>query len=92
MLAMCYAAKEACAKALGTGLRDGVFWRDMAVEHLPTGKPTMRLTGGAARRLALLTPAGCEARVEVTLTDEAGLAQAVVVIWAGPPAPAGGRS
>ena len=77
-----FAAKEACAKALGTGLRDGVFWRDMGVANLPSGKPTMLLTGGAARRLAEITPAGAEAFIHLTITDEGPLAQAFVVIEA----------
>jgi holo-[acyl-carrier protein] synthase len=79
-----FAAKEACAKALGTGLRAGVFWRDMGVVNLPSGRPTMRLTGGALARLEALTPAGCEARIDVTITDEGPLAQALVVISAVP--------
>ena len=79
-----FAAKEACAKALGTGLRDGVFWRDMSVENLPSGCPTMRLTGGALQRLQLLTPEGWEARIDVTLTDEGPMAQALVIISASP--------
>ena len=82
MLAMCYAAKEACAKALGTGFRQGVFWRDMGVVHLPSGKPTMVLTGGALMRLGNLTPDGMKADVAVSLTDEYPMAQAVVVISA----------
>lgn len=86
MLAMCYAAKEACSKALGMGLREGVFWHDMTVVHLPSGKPTMQLFGGALERLQSMTPDGMAAQVELTLTDEAGLAQAVVVIWAMPAA------
>jgi holo-[acyl-carrier protein] synthase len=77
-----FAAKEACAKALGTGLRAGVFWRDMGVVNLPSGRPTMKLTGGALRRLQSITPAGCEARIDVTITDEGPMAQAVVVISA----------
>jgi holo-[acyl-carrier protein] synthase len=77
-----FAAKEACAKALGTGLRHGVFWRDMGVVNLPSGQPTMRLTGGAAARLAALTPAGCEPFIHLTITDEPPLAQAFVVIEA----------
>lgn len=77
-----FAAKEACAKALGTGLSDGVFWRDMEVVNLPSGQPTLRLTGGAARRLAALLPAGHTARVHVSLTDDPPLAQAFVVIEA----------
>jgi holo-[acyl-carrier protein] synthase len=79
-----FAAKEACAKALGTGLRYGVFWRDMGVINLPSGQPTMRLAGGAAARLAAITPAGCEAFIHVTITDEHPLAQAFVVIEARP--------
>ncbi|MBK8907680.1 MAG: holo-ACP synthase [Rhodospirillales bacterium] len=79
-----YAAKEACSKALGTGLRRGVFWRDMAVDNLASGKPVMTLTGGARRRLEHLTPGGMRAAIEVTLTDEYPLAQAVVVISAVP--------
>lgn len=79
-----FAAKEACAKALGTGLSRGVFWRDMEVVNLPGGKPTLRLTGGAARRLAELTPPGYEARLHVSLTDDPPLAQAFVVIEACP--------
>jgi holo-[acyl-carrier protein] synthase len=75
-----FAAKEACAKALGTGLRRGVFWRDMGVVNLPSGRPTMRLTGGAAQQLAHLTPEGCEARIDLTLTDDFPLAEAVVII------------
>jgi len=77
-----FAAKEACAKALGTGLRHGVFWRDMGVVNLPSGQPTMKLTGGAAERLARITPAGCEAFIHLTITDEAPLAQAFVIIEA----------
>ena len=65
-----FAAKEACSKALGTGFRAGVFWRDMGVVNLPTGRPTMSLTGGALQRLEAITPAGCEARIDVSLTDE----------------------
>jgi holo-[acyl-carrier protein] synthase len=77
-----FAAKEACAKALGTGLRHGVFWRDMGVVNLPTGQPTMRLTGGAAARLAAITPPGMEAFIHLTITDEPPLAQAFVIIEA----------
>ena len=77
-----FAAKEACAKALGTGLRHGVFWRDMGVVNLPTGQPTMRLTGGAAALLAAITPAGMEAFIHLTITDEPPLAQAFVIIEA----------
>jgi holo-[acyl-carrier protein] synthase len=79
-----FAAKEACAKALGTGLRAGVFWRDMGVVNLPSGRPTMQLTGGALARLNAITPAGCEARIDLSLTDEGELAQALVVISAAP--------
>ena len=79
-----FAAKEACSKALGTGLRAGVFWRDMEVVNLPGGKPTMRLTGGAQARLARMVPEGHEAVVHVSLTDEPPLAQAFVVIEAVP--------
>jgi holo-[acyl-carrier protein] synthase len=79
-----FAAKEACAKALGTGLRGGVFWRDMGVVNLPSGRPTMQLTGGALRRLQAITPKGCEARIDVTITDEGPMAQALVIISALP--------
>ena len=79
-----FAAKEACAKALGTGLRAGVFWRDMGVVNLPSGRPTMRLTGGALARLNAMTPVGFKARIDVTVTDEGPMAQAVVVISAVP--------
>jgi holo-[acyl-carrier protein] synthase len=79
-----FAAKEACSKALGTGFRRGVFWRDLGVVNLPSGKPWMRLTGGALRRLEEITPAGMAARLDVTLTDEPPLAQAVVIITAVP--------
>ena len=79
-----YAAKEACAKALGTGFRKGVFWRDMGVINLPGGKPTLVLTGGAAARLAEITPPGMAARIDVSLTDEPPLAQAIVIITAVP--------
>src|SRR5712692_1824796 len=83
-----FAAKEACSKALGTGFRRGVFWRDLGVVNLPSGKPWMRLTGGALRRLEEMTPAGMSACLDITLTDEPPLAQAVVIITA-VPAPAG---
>src|SRR6202451_3315126 len=79
-----FAAKEACAKALGTGMSHGVFWRDMGVVNLPSGKPTMQLTGGAAARLAAITPEGTHAMIHLTITDEAPLAQAFVVIEARP--------
>lgn len=81
-----FAAKEACAKALGTGFRRGVFWRDMGVVNLPSGRPTMLLTGGALRRLKEITPEGCDARIDVTITDEGPMAQALVVISAVPQA------
>ena len=79
-----YAAKEACAKALGTGFRDGVFWRDIGVVNLPSGRPTLHLTGGAADRLAALTPAGMIADIHLTITDEPPMAQAFVMIMAVP--------
>jgi holo-[acyl-carrier protein] synthase len=77
-----FAAKEACAKALGTGLNSGVFWRDMGVVTLASGQPAMRLTGGAARRLVQMTPAGMRAEIHVSLADEYPLAQAIVMIEA----------
>lgn len=77
-----FAAKEACAKALGTGLRAGVFWRDMGVVNLPSGQPTLALTGGAARRLAALIPPDMQAFVHLSLTDDHPYAQAFVVIEA----------
>jgi holo-[acyl-carrier protein] synthase len=79
-----YAAKEACAKALGTGFRRGVFWRDLGVVNLPSGKPTMLLTGGALRRLQEMTPPGMRPQIELTITDEPPLAQAFVIITAVP--------
>ena len=79
-----FAAKEACAKALGTGLSRGVFWRDMGVVNLPGGKPTMALTGGAAGRLAAMMPAGHEGIIHLTITDDYPLAQAFVIIEAVP--------
>src|SRR5947209_13419886 len=79
-----FAAKEACAKALGTGLRAGVFWRDMGVVNLPSGRPTIRLTGGAADRLAALIPLGHDAQIDLSITDEWPIAQAFVVISAVP--------
>jgi holo-[acyl-carrier protein] synthase len=79
-----FAAKEAMAKALGTGLRGGVFWRDMGVVNLPSGRPTMALSGGAAKRLAHMVPAGHEAVVHLTITDDHPYAQAFVVIEARP--------
>jgi holo-[acyl-carrier protein] synthase len=86
-----FAAKEACSKALGTGFRGGVFWRDLGVVNLPSGRPSMVLTGGALRRLKEITPAGTVARLDVSLTDEPPMAQAVVIITA-EPAGADGRS
>lgn len=77
-----FAAKEACAKALGTGLSRGVFWRDMGVVNLASGQPTMALTGGAAKRLEELTPLGHQAVVQLTITDDFPLAQAIVIIEA----------
>ncbi|MFP6771439.1 MAG: holo-ACP synthase [Alphaproteobacteria bacterium] len=79
-----FAAKEACAKALGTGFRKGVFWRDLGVVNLPGGKPSMELTGGALKRLQELTPAGMKAQIDLTLTDEPPLGQAIVIISAVP--------
>jgi len=79
-----YAAKEACSKALGTGFRRGVFWRDIGVVTLPGGRPSLVLTGGALARLAAITPAGMAARIDVSLTDEPPLAQALVIITAVP--------
>ncbi|MFI4961273.1 MAG: holo-ACP synthase [Hyphomicrobiales bacterium] len=79
-----FAAKEACSKALGTGFRSGVFWRDMGVVNLASGRPTMKLTGGALKRLQAITPAGCEAQIDVSLTDEGPSAQAIVIISALP--------
>lgn len=77
-----FAAKEACAKALGTGIRLGVWWQDMGVISLATGQPSMMLTGGALKRLQVLTPPGLEARIDVSLTDDWPLAQAFVIISA----------
>ena len=79
-----FAAKEACAKALGTGIRRGGFWRDMGVVNARSGQPTMQLTGGAAERLAQLLPAGCEAKIHLSLTDDHPYAQAFVIIEAVP--------
>jgi holo-[acyl-carrier protein] synthase len=84
-----FAAKEACAKALGTGIRRGVWWRDMGVVNLPGGRPTMQLTGGAQKRLEAITPAGYEPRIDVTITDEGPMAHAFVVISAIPTGNAG---
>ena len=83
-----FAAKEAGAKALGTGFRDGVFWRDLGVVNLPSGKPSLRLTGGALRRLGEITPGGMTACLDLTMTDEPPLAQALVIISALPADPA----
>jgi holo-[acyl-carrier protein] synthase len=79
-----FAAKEAMSKALGTGFRRGVFWRDLGVVNLPGGRPSMVLTGGALERLGAMTPAGMTARIDVSLTDEPPLAQAIVIISAVP--------
>ena len=84
-----FAAKEACSKALGTGLNHGVFWRDMGVVNLPTGKPTLVLTGGAAERLKSLLPPGTKAQIDLTITDEFPQAQAIVIITAVPDGKAG---
>ncbi len=81
-----FAAKEACAKALGTGMRLGVFWRDMGVVNLASGQPTLHLTGGALRRLQTITPEGFEAQISLSITDEGPLAQAFVIISAVPAA------
>ena len=75
-----FAAKEACSKALGTGFRRGVFWRDMGVVNLPSGKPTMALTGGALKRLNEITPKGMNPQIDLTITDDFPLAQAIVII------------
>jgi holo-[acyl-carrier protein] synthase len=79
-----FAAKEACSKALGTGLSNGVFWKDMGVANLPSGKPTMILTGGARDRLQLMVPAGNRANIHLTITDDYPIAQAFVIIEALP--------
>ena len=79
-----FAAKEACAKALGTGLNHGVYWREMGVVNLPGGKPTLKLTGGALARLDAITPAGHRAEIALTITDDFPLAQAIVIISAIP--------
>ncbi len=79
-----FAAKEACAKALGTGLRRGVFWRDMGVVNLASGQPTMKLTGGAAKRLLQLVPDHHEAQIHITITDDFPIAHAFVMISAIP--------
>lgn len=77
-----FAAKEACAKALGTGLNHGVYWRDMEVVNLPTGQPTMRLSGGALKWLEAMTPAGMQPAIHLTMTDDHPHAHAVVIISA----------
>ncbi len=79
-----FAAKEACAKALGTGLRQGVFWRDMGVANLASGKPTLILTNGALARLEKITPSGMSPQIDLTITDDFPLAQAIVIISAVP--------
>jgi holo-[acyl-carrier protein] synthase len=79
-----FAAKEACAKALGTGLNRGVYWRDMGVVNLPGGKPTLKLTGGALARLQTITPPGHRAQIDLSITDDYPLAQAIVIISAIP--------
>ncbi len=84
-----FAAKEACAKALGTGFRRGVFWRDMGVVNLRSGRPTMSLTGGALKRLQEITPKGHAAQIDLTITDDFPLAQAIVIITAVADAPPG---
>ncbi len=81
-----FAAKEACSKALGTGIRQGVWWRDMGVVNLPGGRPSMRLTGGALKRLEAMTPPGHDVRIDLTITDEYPMAQAFVMISAVPKA------
>jgi holo-[acyl-carrier protein] synthase len=79
-----FAAKEACSKALGTGLSQGVYWRDMGVVNLPSGRPTLRLTGAAAEHLRAMTPEGYEAKIDLTITDDFPQAQAIVIISALP--------
>tara|TARA_Y100001970_G_scaffold45236_1_gene56744 strand:- start:46500 stop:46967 length:468 start_codon:yes stop_codon:yes gene_type:complete len=79
-----FAAKEACSKALGTGFREGVFWRDLEVYNLPSGQPTMNLMGGAEERLSRITPKGMNAVINLSLTDEPPIAQAIVIISAIP--------
>ena len=79
-----FAAKEACAKALGTGLNHGVYWRDMGVVNLPGGAPTLALTGGALDRLRAITPPGHKAQINLSITDDFPLAQAIVIISALP--------
>ena len=84
-----FSAKEACSKALGTGFRKGVYWRDMGVVNMPGGKPTIELTGGALQRLREITPPGMIAKIELSLTDDHPLAQAIVLITAEPDPSAG---
>ncbi|HVT54638.1 MAG TPA: holo-ACP synthase [Xanthobacteraceae bacterium] len=79
-----FAAKEACSKALGTGIRSGVWWRDMGVVNLPSGRPTMQLTGGALKRLESITPPDHTAQIDLTITDDGPMAQAIVIISAVP--------
>jgi holo-[acyl-carrier protein] synthase len=79
-----YAAKEACSKALGTGFRAGIFWKDMGVVNLPSGKPTMALTGGALERLKAITPPGMVPQIDVSITDEEEMAYVIVIISANP--------
>ncbi len=79
-----YAAKEACSKALGTGFRKGVFWRDLGVVNLPGGKPTIKMTGGALKRLEEITPDGMDVQIDLTITDELPFAEAMVIISAVP--------
>lgn len=79
-----FAAKEACAKALGTGLNHGVYWRDMGVVNLPGGKPSLALTGGALARLRAMTPPGHRAQIDLSISDDFPLAQAIVIISAVP--------
>ena len=80
-----FAAKEACSKALGTGFRDGIYWRDMGVVNMPSGKPTLALTGGALERLRAITPSGMTVQIDLTITDDFPQAQAIVIISANPP-------
>lgn len=79
-----FAAKEATAKALGTGFRKSVYWRDLGVVNLPSGKPTMKLTGGALKRLESITPEGMQPQISLTITDDYPMAQAIVIIMAVP--------
>ena len=79
-----YAAKEACSKALGTGFRAGIYWRDMGVVNLPSGKPTMALTGGALERLKAITPPGMVPQIDISITDEEEMAYVIVIISANP--------